>query len=189
VDVDDWVGELRVTELVRPSLDPHAPLHEFVKPDDIPRLARVVFTELGDPAALRDRPMPEVVDVLARTYAGVNMLHPFVEGNGRAQRILLDQVAAAAGCRIHWSRIADRQNEVMAEAYGVGPEPVRRALAGCVERLPGDVAANEAREALQRAQAGTAQLTQVSVEKPRVDTAARDRPAPVNHQRDNGPQR
>jgi cell filamentation protein len=34
-DVYDWAGELRVTELVRPSVDPQAPLDEFVKPDDI----------------------------------------------------------------------------------------------------------------------------------------------------------
>jgi hypothetical protein len=68
---------------------------------------------------------------------------------------------------------------------------VRKALAGCVERLPGDVAANEAREALQRAQLGTAPLTQVSVEQRHVDNGARGRPAgqPVDHQRDNGPQR
>jgi cell filamentation protein len=190
-DVYDWAGELRVTELVRPSLDPQAPPHEFVKPDDIPRLAGVVFTQLGDPAALGDRPMAEVVDVLARTYAGVNVLHPFVEGNGRTQRIFLDQVAATAGYRVHWSRIADRQNEVMAEAFGVGPEPVRKALAGCVERLPGGVAGKEAREALQRSQAGTPPLTHVSVEKPRLDAAAGRRPAgkPIDHQRDNGPQR
>jgi fido (protein-threonine AMPylation protein) len=86
----------------------------------------VVFTELSDPAALRDRPMPEVVDVLARTYAGVNMLHPSSKAMGAAQPIFLDQVAAAAGCRIHWSRIADRQNEVMAEAYGVRGRSARR---------------------------------------------------------------
>lgn len=78
----------------------------------------------------------------------------------------------------------------MAEAYGVGPEPVRKALAGCVERLPGDVAGKEACEALQRSQSGTPPLTHVSVEKPRLDAAVRRRPAgqPIDHQRDNGPQ-
>ncbi|WP_350277481.1 Fic family protein [Kribbella sp. HUAS MG21] len=134
-DVYDWAGDLRVTELVRPSQDPDAPGNEFVKPEDIERLAPVIFSQLGDPADLRNRPTHEVVDVLARTYAGVNVLHPFVEGNGRTQRIFLDHVAEAAGYRIDWTRIADRQNEVMAEAFGIGAEPVREALAECIEPL------------------------------------------------------
>ncbi|GAA1579128.1 hypothetical protein GCM10009804_39520 [Kribbella hippodromi] len=137
-DVYDWAGELRATELVRPSKDPDAPGHEFVKPEDLERLAPVLFAQLGDPAELRDRPTAEVVDVLARTYAGVNVLHPFVEGNGRTQRIFLDHAAEAAGYRIDWTRIADRQNEIMSEAFGVGPEPVRAALTECIEPLGGD---------------------------------------------------
>jgi len=147
-DVYDWAGELRATELVRPSADPDGPAHEFVKPEDIERLAPVIFAQLGDPADLRDRPTAEVVDVLARTYAGVNVLHPFVEGNGRTQRIFLDHVAEAAGYRIDWTRIADRQNQVMAEAFGQGPEPVRQALAECIERLPDDRARQDTRESL-----------------------------------------
>lgn len=69
-DVYEWAGELRVTELVRPSEDANSPPNEFVKPEDVPRLAEVVFSQLGDPARLRDRPTSEIVDVLARTYAG-----------------------------------------------------------------------------------------------------------------------
>jgi cell filamentation protein len=147
-DVYDWAGDLRVTELVRPSEDPDGPVHEFVKPGDIDRLAPVIFSELGDPAELRDRPTSEVVDVLARTYAGVNVLHPFVEGNGRTQRIFLDHVAEAAGYRIDWTRVADRQNEVMAEAFGVGAEPVREALADCIERRPDDQARLDTEDSL-----------------------------------------
>jgi cell filamentation protein len=135
-DVYDWAGELRATELVRPSADPDAPAHEFVKPEDIERLAPVISAQLGDPAKLRDRPTEEVVDVLARTYAAVNVLHPFIEGNGRTQRIFLDHAAEAAGHQIHWPRLASRQNELMAEAFTTGPEPVRQALLSCVDRLP-----------------------------------------------------
>jgi cell filamentation protein len=147
-DVYDWAGELRVTELVRPAQDPAAPANEFVKPEDIERLAPVIFSQLGDPSELRDRPTPEVVDTLARTYAAINVLHPFVEGNGRTQRIFLDHAAEAAGYRIDWSRIADRQNEVMAEAFGIGPEPVREALTECIEPLPETQARQDTQTAL-----------------------------------------
>ncbi|HEY3559335.1 MAG TPA: Fic family protein [Kribbella sp.] len=162
-DVYDWAGDLRVTELVRPSHDPDAPANEFVKPEDIERLAPLVFSQLGDPSALQDRPTHEVVDVLARTYAGINVLHPFVEGNGRTQRIFLDHVAEAAGYRIDWTRIADRQNEVMAEAFGVGAEPVREALAHCIERLPEAQARQDAEQSLR--------LTNEGLTKPRPITS------------------
>lgn len=147
-DVYDWAGELRVTELVRPAQDPDAPANEFVKPEDIERLAPVIFSQLGDPSELRDRPTPEVVDTLARTYAAINVLHPFVEGNGRTQRIFLDHAAEAAGYRIDWSRIADRQNELMAEAFGIGPDPVRKALTECIEPLPETQARQDTQTAL-----------------------------------------
>ncbi|MFF0345397.1 Fic/DOC family protein [Kribbella sp. NPDC004875] len=155
-DVYDWAGELRVTELVRPSENPDAPGNEFVKPEDIERLGTMVFAQLGDPAELRDRPTSEVVDVLARTYSGVNVLHPFIEGNGRTQRIFLDHVAEAAGYRIDWSRIADRQNELMAEAFGIGPEPVRQALSECIERIPDPEARQDTEHSLRLTTEGLA---------------------------------
>ncbi len=157
-DVYEWAGEVRVTELVRPSTDPNAPGNEFVKPEDIERLAPMVFAQLGDPSELRGRPTPEVVDVLTPTLNGTNVLHPFVEGNGRAQRAFLDQAAEAAGHRIVWSRIADRQNAMMAEGFGVGPEPVRLGLTDCVEPIGLD---NQAASAAWAARGGVLQPDRV----------------------------
>jgi cell filamentation protein len=161
-DVYDWAGDLRVTELVRPSEDPDGPANEFVKPEDIERLAPVIFSQLGDPAELRGRPTSEIVDVLARTYTAVNVLHPFVEGNGRTQRIFLDHVAEAAGHRIDWTRIANRQNELMAEAFGIGAEPVRGALADCIESLPDNQARLDTQDSLRLTDDGVAKPGSVS---------------------------
>jgi cell filamentation protein len=133
-DVYEWAGELRVTDLVRPSSDPNAPGHEFVRPGDIERLAGAVFGQLGDPAALASRPRDEQLAALARIYAGVNVLHPFVEGNGRTQRVFLREVARDAGLRIDWAKIPD-QNRVMAEAFTLGYQPVAEALEPCVTLL------------------------------------------------------
>jgi cell filamentation protein len=130
-DVYEWAGQLRVTELVRPSADPNAPGHEFVKPGDIERLAGAVFGQLGDPTALAGLARGKQVEALAQTYAGINVLHPFVEGNGRTQRIFLQHVAHAAGLQIDWSKMPD-QNQVMAEAFTVGYRPVAEALEPCV---------------------------------------------------------
>ncbi len=134
-DVYEWAGELRVTELVRPSADPDAPGHEFIRPDDIGRLAPTIFDQLGDPVGLTDLPRSDQIDRLAATYAGVNVLHPFIEGNGRTQRIFLQHVARAAGLVIDWSKMPD-QNAVMAEAFTVGYRPVADALEPCIAKSP-----------------------------------------------------
>jgi hypothetical protein len=86
--------------------------------------------------------MAEVVDVLARNYAGVNMLHSFVEGNGRRAHLLGPD---GSRCGLSNPLVPDRRTR-SAEAFGVGP--VRNALVGCVERLPA-CCGKEAREALQ----------------------------------------
>jgi len=133
-DVYEWAGDLRVTELVRPSSDPNSPGHEFVKPDDIERLAGAVFGQLGDPTALASRPREEQLEALAKAYAGVNVLHPFIEGNGRAQRLFLQDAARAAGLRVDWAKMPD-QNRVMAEAFTLGYTPVVEALEPCLTVL------------------------------------------------------
>lgn len=48
---------------------------------------------------------------LAHHYDQLNYIHPFREGNGRAQRIFWSRVAQDAGYEIDWSAIADGEND------------------------------------------------------------------------------
>ena len=44
-------------------------------------------------------------------YLGeINVLHPFREGNGRAQRYFMAQVGEWSGHKISWQRISEEQN-------------------------------------------------------------------------------
>lgn len=137
-DVYEWAGQLRVTDLVRPSTDPNAPGHQFIPPENIEQMAQTLFP-LADPAQLAELPATAQIDRLAQVYAGVNVLHPFVEGNGRTQRIFLNDLAGAAGLRVDWSKMP-HQNQVMAEAFTVGYRPVAAALQTCVTRDASDQA-------------------------------------------------
>jgi len=53
----------------------------------------------------REMPREEFVSVAAWTYNAVNTIHPFREGNGRAQRVWLDDLAAGAGREFDWPRV------------------------------------------------------------------------------------
>ena len=136
-DIYEWAGQLRVVDLVRPSVDPNAPGRQFVPPEQIELLGGQVFAQLGDPdaiTALAARPLGERVERPAQTSAGLNVLHPFVEGNGRTQRIFLQDLAGAAGCSIDWTQMP-QQNQVMAEAFTTGL-PTRRAGPHAVRQRP-----------------------------------------------------
>jgi len=53
----------------------------------------------------RGMPREEFVSAAAWTYNAVNTIHPFREGNGRAQRVWLDDLAAGAGREFDWPRV------------------------------------------------------------------------------------
>ncbi|WP_234441415.1 Fic family protein [Streptomyces scabiei] len=44
-------------------------------------------------------------------YGDLNVLHPFREGNGRAQRAFLDQLSTDAGYALNWSGMDPQRNE------------------------------------------------------------------------------
>jgi cell filamentation protein len=91
---------------------------------------------------------------LADVYREVNYVHPFPEGNGRAQKIYLDQLAREAGYELRFDRISERDWDFAAanswvmthqEHPAMEMEPdisiVRRQFEKIVEPLPPDRAA------------------------------------------------
>ncbi len=56
-------------------------------------------------------------------------MHPFREGNGRAQRAFFDQLASDAGYILHWQHLnADRNVAASAAIMNGDPAPMRKML-------------------------------------------------------------
>lgn len=57
----------------------------------------------------------EFTDRISHYYCEINMLHPFMSGNGVAQRIFFEQLAIHAGYVLNWQdrpeRLGSRQSE------------------------------------------------------------------------------
>jgi fido (protein-threonine AMPylation protein) len=70
------------------------------------------------------------IDRLAHHLANVNALHPFRDGNGRAQRAFFSQLAAEAGFDLHWQLISPEANNAAAVAAMQGDERPLRGLLG-----------------------------------------------------------
>lgn len=119
-DVYPFAGKPRTTEILKGGklFLPHA-LIESVAAD--------TFAELHEENLLRGM-APSEFGSRAGYYLGkINMIHPFREGNGRTQRVLLNQLAQLNGYAIEWSSMS---GEAMAVACRVArtEEPDYRPL-------------------------------------------------------------
>lgn len=123
----DWAGELRTVPIAKPGA-------LFCLPEHIETYAADVFGCLARERHLAGLGLERFVDRLAEVFADVNALHPFREGNGRAQRAFFGQLAADAGYRLHWSRVeAERNVEASRAATRGDTGPLRDLLAAIVD--------------------------------------------------------
>lgn len=60
--------------------------------------------------------------MLATTYQVLNQIHPWREGNGRAQRVFLDDLAREAGYQIDWASVHGQENVRVSEAARMGDQ-------------------------------------------------------------------
>lgn len=101
-DVYDWAGTPRTTNLAKgQSL--------FCLAEHLASSAEAVFSALKDEAPLPKDRQPAAARI-AHHLADVNALHPFREGNGRAQRAFFWQFALEQGWELRWDTVDPDEN-------------------------------------------------------------------------------
>lgn len=88
-DFYPWAGELRRVNIGKSAL--------FAAWQQVEPYAVGVFDGLKEERYLRDLPRDAFLDRFTHYFAEVNAVHPFREGNGRAQRAFFRQLAREAG--------------------------------------------------------------------------------------------
>jgi cell filamentation protein len=99
-DVYEWAGELRDIDLARNN-------SYFANHRYLIKAAGLIFATLAEENYLRGM---DAADFSARAayYLGeINALHPFREGNGRAQREFINHLAHNNGYLIDWTNIRE----------------------------------------------------------------------------------
>ena len=140
-DVYDFAGIPRITDLRRGG-------PEFTNPVFIYMEAGRVFGQLAERDHLRGLSREAFVDGFTELYNDLNEIHPFREGNGRSQRVLMSAIAHRAGHEVSWDRaLADKESfhEAAWLARTGDREPLRAVIdrvvarpAGASERKRGD---------------------------------------------------
>jgi cell filamentation protein len=101
----------------------------FCLPQHLESYAAEVFGRLAAADRLRGLARDPFITALAGFVADVNALHPFRDGNGRAQRAFFSQLAHDAGHHIAWVRMdPDRNLSASADSLRGDLAPLREML-------------------------------------------------------------
>lgn len=120
-DIYDWAGQIRTVAISKGSL--------FCLPQFIESSAAEIFGQLRDERFLRGLERDKFLDRLTYYLGEINAVHPFREGNGRAQRAFFEQLAHEAGYSLNWQHLDADRNVVASVAVMQGdPAPMRTML-------------------------------------------------------------
>lgn len=96
-DIFTWAGEIRTVNISKGS--------SFCVWQHIETSAKKLFTELKEEDYLQRFDTLKFPERFAYYFSEINALHPFREGNGRAQRLFLEYLANSLGYTIQFSLI------------------------------------------------------------------------------------
>lgn len=102
-EVYPWAGELRTVRIAKGG-------DLFALPEHIGPYLMTLLADLAREDRLQGLEREQFVERLTHYYAEINAVHPFREGNGRAQRAFLGQIAKAAGHPITWAHLDAERN-------------------------------------------------------------------------------
>lgn len=183
-EVYEWAGELRTVDIAKGGT-------YFARVQHIEAEAHRVFNTLAAQEYLRGLDRQAFAAGAGRLLGDLNALHPFRDGNGRAQRGFLQLLARDAGWQLAWARVdpaenARRSATAMAEPDALVPL-VETILSPVGEALPAESLL------LPRLQAGPgladSPVPGVGLRSARAaaQLAAQDRTAPARAQTGPGP--
>jgi len=103
-DVYEWAGKTREIDIAKDtSLTTQS---NFAPYEDFGVLNFGLHKVLKDCNYLKDCSKPEAVTALTNTYSLLNYMHPFPEGNGRATRVFMSQLAQEAGFELDFGKVS-----------------------------------------------------------------------------------
>ncbi|MES2069019.1 MAG: putative adenosine monophosphate-protein transferase Fic [Pseudomonadota bacterium] len=121
-DIYDWAGELRTVDISKGST-------RFANVSRIEPEADKLFGLLAKEGHLIGLPREQFLARLAHYYGELNVVHPFRDGNGRAQRLLFEIISINAGYALRWEPIGRTEwVEANIAAYHCRLEPLKALL-------------------------------------------------------------
>lgn len=100
-DIYDWAGELRTVNISKGN--------EFCKYMYINDISNKIFSKLRKENFLIGVKQEKIAERLAYYLSEINVIHPFREGNGRTQRMMMEYLAQVAGYDISFYNVSQEE--------------------------------------------------------------------------------
>jgi cell filamentation protein len=100
-DIFTWAGKPRTVDISKGN--------QFCLSRNIETYAENIFSKLKTEEYLVGKVPEEMPERLTYYLSEINVLHPFREGNGRAQRIFIEYLAQYAGFDVDFSPIGGKE--------------------------------------------------------------------------------
>lgn len=136
-DTYEWAGQARDCRLAIGEV-------EFCPPERIESEMKLVHRDLERRAYFIDCDKGELAQEMASLYSRLNWIHPFRDGNGRATRTMLEDLARANSYHLDWSqtnKVEWNQACYMAASQG-NQDGLRDVFAKVVVELPMELRTN-----------------------------------------------
>lgn len=105
-DVYDWAGRLRTVTLAKADYVSGGKITLFTPPELIESELAQVFEGLAAKHFLRGMLRKDFALEIAALLSEINRIHPFREGNGRAQRQFARQLSGSLGFKLHFEVVS-----------------------------------------------------------------------------------
>lgn len=100
-DIYEWAGEIRWVNIAKGNV--------FCRAEYIEANSKELFRKLQQEAFL-EKALPEELPLRLAYYFGeLNVIHPFREGNGRSQRLLVEYLAEHNGFQVDFSTVTGQE--------------------------------------------------------------------------------
>ena len=100
-DIYSWAGKPRTCNIAKTNL--------FCLAQYIDTYAKDVFDKISKEDYFINLDYENKVEALANLFADINALHPFREGNGRAQREFIKQLAKTNGINLDFTKVKEKE--------------------------------------------------------------------------------
>lgn len=127
-DIYGWAGQPRTVDIAKGNI--------FCLSRNLSSYADSIFQKLKDEKYLIDTTKDDIVPRLSYYLSEINVLHPFREGNGRAQRVFIEYLAATAGYHLDFSKVTDKEMiEASALAFACKYDAMNVLLSGIISAI------------------------------------------------------
>ncbi len=106
-EVYSWAGQDRYDANITAKFGKDTTL--FTPYEKLPSVSKILFDALSDENYFKGQSKVEFTQSASTFMNGLNILHPFREGNGRVQRIYMQYLAKNAGYELNFENISSEE--------------------------------------------------------------------------------